>query len=158
MFGRHPDIQVADNANRGGAGGLLERGPAAVLFKSTGSLLAGVVQQALAHVLPNRLWAGQADRIRLLDLDDPAAAGARHPQNILGNFGQPLRPDGRSGAIRSGVGARVAGRIPSIRETIASAGPGDPIARASLPTAAASFSICLGVGMRQLAGRSVMFD
>jgi hypothetical protein len=39
---------------------------------------------------------------------------------------------------------------------IASPGSGDRIVRPSLPTAAANFSICVGVGMRQLAGRSVI--
>ena len=37
-----------------------------------------------------------------------------------------------------------------------SPGPGVGVLRGSLPTVAASFSICFGVGMRQLAGRSVI--
>ena len=41
---------------------------------------------------------------------------------------------------------------------ISSAGPGVGVAGTFLPATAAIFAICLGVGMRQLAGRSVMPD
>ena len=57
---------------------LLERGPATVLFVAAGPLLAGIVQQALRDVLEDRVRAVEADRIDLLDLNNSAAAGARH--------------------------------------------------------------------------------
>lgn len=41
---------------------------------------------------------------------------------------------------------------------IGSPSPGEGILLGALPTAAAIFSICFGVGMRQFAGRSVMAD
>jgi hypothetical protein len=46
---------------------------------ATGSLLAGVVQQAMPDVLSDRSRPVQPDGIGCLNLDDPAAARARHP-------------------------------------------------------------------------------
>ena len=67
---------------------------------------------------------------------------------------------GRAGGARgnrAGVGNRVAeDSISSIPRASDRPGPELGVLRGSLPTAAASFSICLGVGMRQLAGRSVI--
>jgi hypothetical protein len=99
MFRRHPDIPDSDNgpARRR----LLERGPAAVFFVATGPLLAGVVEQPLTDILPDRLGSGQPDGVGLLDLDGAATAAAGDPQQVSLNVGQPLRPDGRSG--RHGV-------------------------------------------------------
>jgi hypothetical protein len=48
---------------------LLERGPAVVFLEPAGSLLADVVEQALAHVFPDRLGTVEAYGIGLLDLD-----------------------------------------------------------------------------------------
>jgi hypothetical protein len=87
---------------------LLKRGPATAFLKASRTLRAGVVQETLADVLPDRLGAGQPDSICLLDLDGPAAAGAPHPQNMLGNFGQPQRPDRSTRLHGTGVGERVA--------------------------------------------------
>jgi hypothetical protein len=71
--------------------------PAAVLFVAAGPLLAGVVDQPLADVSPDRLGAGEPDGVSLLDLDGPPAAAAADPQHVLLYLGQALRPDRRSG-------------------------------------------------------------
>jgi hypothetical protein len=72
---------------------------------AAGPLLAGIVQQPLPDVLPDRLGSGQPDGIGLLDLDGAAAAPARDPQQVSLYLGQPLRPDRRTGrsAVRRGV-------------------------------------------------------
>ena len=94
MFRRHPDIQDSGNGPAARRR-LLERGPAPVLFVTAGPLLAGVVEQPLRRRPSRPRPAIEPDGIGLLDLDGPAAAGAGHPQNMLGNFGQPQRPDRR---------------------------------------------------------------
>jgi hypothetical protein len=43
---------------------------------AAGPLLAGIVEQPLADVFPDRLGAGEADRVGRLDLDGPTAAAA----------------------------------------------------------------------------------
>src|SRR5450631_1294679 len=68
---RYPQRSVATHS--------FEHRPAAVLFMAARPLLAGVVQQAPTDVLPDRRRPVEADGIGLLDLDDAAAAGARHP-------------------------------------------------------------------------------
>src|ERR1700732_1677400 len=83
----------ASRVRRRGAPALLERRPAAVLFVTAGPVLAGVIQEPLAHVFPDGLGSGQPDSIGLLNLDDASAPAARHPQNMLRNFREPLRPD-----------------------------------------------------------------
>ena len=50
-----------------------------VFFMAAGPLRAGVVQQALADVPPDRVQTIQPDSIGLLDLDDSPAAAAAHP-------------------------------------------------------------------------------
>ena len=70
-----------------------------------GPLLAGVVEQPLTDVLPDRLGSGQPDGVGLLDFDGPPAAAAGNPQQVLLYFGQPLRPDRGTGrtAVRCDV-------------------------------------------------------
>jgi hypothetical protein len=70
---------------------LLELRPAAVLFITARSDLAGIVEQLLAHLLPPRVTPVQADGIGLLDLDDPAAAPAAYSEDMLRELGQPQR-------------------------------------------------------------------
>jgi len=72
---------------------------------AAGALLAGVIQQPLSDILPERVRTIEAGGVDLLDLDDPGAAAAAHPQNMLRNLAQPQRPSG--GAHRPGLGARV---------------------------------------------------
>jgi hypothetical protein len=45
---------------------------------AAGPLLAGIVQQSLSYILPDRLRSIQADRIGLLDFDEPQAAATGH--------------------------------------------------------------------------------
>jgi hypothetical protein len=123
---------------------------------ATGPGLAGVVQQSLPDVLPDCVTAVKADGVQPLDFDGPHAAAASDPQHVLLDLGQSLRPDGRAGRLRAGVGKRVLEYPFPVFGGIGSSGPEFGILRGSLPTTAASFSICFGVGMRQLAGRSVM--
>jgi hypothetical protein len=126
--------------------------PAAVLFVPPGALLAGIVQHVLADVLPDGLPTIETNSIGSLNFDDSAAAPARHPQQVLPDFGEPLRPDPRAG--RSVVGRNIAQkRFPVFRGI---SRPGVGAGGGFVPTWAASFSICLGVGIRQLAGRSLM--
>jgi hypothetical protein len=78
---------VMSPESRGGAAalvGLLERRPATVLFVTVGALLAGVVQQSLANVFPERISVRQPDGIGLLNFDGATVAAAeagalRHP-------------------------------------------------------------------------------
>jgi len=50
---------------------------------AAGPLLAGVVEQPLADVPPDRLGAGEPEGVSLLDLDGPPAAAAADPQHVL---------------------------------------------------------------------------
>ena len=152
---RHPDIHDSGRAT-GGAGDYSNEGQQPSSSWRPVRCLAGIVQQPLSDILPDRLCAVKPNGIGLLDFDDPAAAGAGDPQNMLGNFGQPQRPDGRARRHRAGAGERVPQDGFPVFGRHGSPGPGVGVLRGSLPTAAASFSICFGVGMRQLAGRSVI--
>lgn len=67
-------------------------------------LRAGVVQQPLSDILPERVCAVEARGIDLLDLDRSAAAAAPDPQKMLRYLIQPQRPCGRR---RIGFRARV---------------------------------------------------
>src|ERR1700733_6910658 len=91
MFRRHPGI--LESGGRPARRRLLERGPAAVLFKTAGPLGTGIVEQSLSEVFPNRLGAGEPDGVGLLDLDGPPTPAAADPQHVLLYFGQTLRPD-----------------------------------------------------------------
>ena len=120
-----------------------------------GPLSAGVVEQALTDILPDRVRTVEPGGVRLLDLDGPGAAAAAHPQNMLRNLAQPrpghlLRPGPENWRRR--------GSCPAAPASIPAADPRrEPVrARGVLPTAASIFFICVGVGLRQLAGRSVM--
>ena len=124
-----------------------------------GPLLAGVVEQPLADVLPDGLGSGQPDGVGLLDFDGAAAAAAGDPQQVSLDVGQTLRSDRRSGWSRAGIGARVIPEWPaSIPAASRRRAQGVPAGGMFPRTAAvfASFSICFGVGIRQLAGRSVI--
>src|SRR5260370_41856093 len=62
--------------------GHIERRPAPIFFKSPGALLARIVQQPLRDVLPDRVLAIQADRIRGLDFYGTLAASAGDAQCV----------------------------------------------------------------------------
>lgn len=70
---RHPDIRGSDNSGPLRRR-LVERRPATVLFVAAGALLAAVVQQSLADIFPERVGAGEANGIGLLNFDGAAAA------------------------------------------------------------------------------------
>jgi hypothetical protein len=53
---------------------------------SSGALLAGVVEQSLRDVLPDRVAAIQSDCIGGLDFHGPLATAARNPQHVALNF------------------------------------------------------------------------
>jgi hypothetical protein len=53
----------------------------------TGALLTGIVQQSLSYILPYRLRPIQTDCISFLDFDEPHAAAAGHPQNVVLKLG-----------------------------------------------------------------------
>jgi hypothetical protein len=124
-----------------------------------GPLLACVVEQSLSDVLPGRFWPVEADGIGLLDLDGPGTP-ARDTLRICWEISdsRSRRAEGRP----SSVPASASGSSMTACQYsggISSPGPGVRIGTAFSRTAtaaAASFSICFGVGMRQLAGRSVM--
>jgi hypothetical protein len=65
------------------------------------ALLAGVVEQSLRDILPDRVAAIQSDGIRSLDFDGPLAAAAGDAQDVALNFGKTSLPHlgaGRPGA------------------------------------------------------------
>ena len=84
---------------------------------AAGALLACAVQQPLPDALPDRSRPVEANGICLLDLDGPGRSGRKDtPKQMLGNFGQPLRPIGGARRHRAGVGNRVAkDRFPIFR-------------------------------------------
>jgi hypothetical protein len=127
VFRRHPDIQAQTKAGSGSRH--IERGPAPILFKPAGALFARVVQQPLPDVLPDRVSAIEAKRIDGLDLHGTLATLASDAQDVALYFRKPSLP--QLGAICTG---------PRILQAVS----------------VGSFSICFGVGMRQLAGRSVI--
>ncbi|OIM93041.1 hypothetical protein BLN97_18570 [Bradyrhizobium elkanii] len=116
-----------------------------------GSLPAGIVEQPLRDVLPDCVAAIQSDCIGCLDFDDPLAAAARYAKDVTPNVRQTPLP-----YLASVVSAR--GSLSTDSQYSAGSGAsGAAAGGAGLWTAsAASFSICFGVGLRQLAGRSVM--
>src|ERR1700761_4684832 len=87
---------------RGHCRWLLERWPAPVVFVAADPLRAGIVEQALANLFPDRVWAVKPDGVGLLDFDGPAAAAAGDPQQMALDFGKlPLaRLEGAGGSPR----------------------------------------------------------
>ena len=79
----------------------LERRPAPVFFMPAGALLAGVVEQPLRDVFPERAVAIQADGIGRLDFHGPLAAAAGDAQHVALNFGKTSLP--RFGPCRPGA-------------------------------------------------------
>jgi hypothetical protein len=78
MLRRHPDIQPQTKSECGL--GHIEARPAPILFKSAGALLAGIFEQPLTDILPDRLGSGQPDGVGLLDFDGAVTAAAGDPQ------------------------------------------------------------------------------
>jgi DNA end-binding protein Ku len=73
---------------------------------ATRPLLAGVVEQALSDILPDRFRSIQPDSVDLLDLDGSPAAAAGDPQQMPMYFGKWLHSDrgaGRCAVRRSFV-------------------------------------------------------
>lgn len=140
---RHPDPSA-------------ERRPAAGVLMAAGPDLAGFVEKPLTDLLPQGLPAEEADGVHGLDLDGAAAAAAADPQQTARHPGQPAsRSDGR-GPVRPSPARGSASSDCQYSGGSTSSGASDRAGRGSLPTAAAIFSICLMLGMRQLAGRSVI--
>jgi hypothetical protein len=114
-----------------------------------GALLAGVVEQSLRDVLPDRVAAIQSDSIGGLDFHGPLAATTGDAQHVALNFRKTSLPHlgpSRAGARVFEHRFPIFGREGRIRSRSGGARPADGFS--------ASFSICFGVGMRQLAGRS----
>ena len=78
----------------------LERRPAPVFFIPAGALLAGVVEQPLRDVLPDRVAAIQSDCIGGLDFHGPLTAAAGDAQYVALNFRETLLPNLRPGRRR----------------------------------------------------------
>src|SRR6476659_7831076 len=70
---------------------------------SASALLAGVVEQPLRDVTPNRVATIQSDCIRGLDFHGPLAATAGDAQHVALNLGKTSLPHLGSGRIRSRV-------------------------------------------------------
>lgn len=83
----HLDIQ-AQRDRIGDQRGLwrLERWPAPVFFISAGALLAGIVEQPLRDVLPDRVVAIQSDCIGSLDFYGSLAAATGDAEHVALNF------------------------------------------------------------------------
>src|SRR4051794_23732071 len=82
------------------------------------ALLAGVVEQPLRDVLPDRVAAIQSDCIGGLDFHGPLAAAAGNPQYVALNFGKTSLPQLGPGRVSARVfeyGVPVFGREGRIR-------------------------------------------
>jgi hypothetical protein len=118
---------------------------------AAGALLADIVQQSLSDLPPDCFATVKTDRVDSLDFDDPLAAAAGNPKHVALDLGQPPL---------TGWGPLEAARGSCRTERQYSPGSGASGAVATTAgrraTSAASFSIGFGVGMRQLAGRSLI--
>src|SRR5882757_7295383 len=89
--------------NSGCSLGHFKSRPAPVFFVSSGALLAGVVEQSLRDVLPDRVAAIQSDCIGSLDFDGPLAAAAGDAQHVALNLAKTSLPHLGSGRISARV-------------------------------------------------------
>src|SRR5258708_21056400 len=80
MFWRHPDIQA--QTKLGCRLGHVKSRPTPIFFVSSGALLAGVVEQSLRDVLPDRVAAIQSECIGGLAFDGPPATPAGDPRRV----------------------------------------------------------------------------
>jgi hypothetical protein len=127
---------------------LLERRPAAVFFVSAGALLAPVVQEPLRDIFPDGVAAEEADSIHGL-----STIRSQRRQETRSTW--CWISDSFRCLIRTPFPARGSCSNDS-QYSVGSASSGAAAWTDGLRASPASFSICLGVGMRQLAGRSVM--
>jgi hypothetical protein len=74
---------------------------------ASGAVATGVVEQPLTDIPPDRLLTVESGRVRLLNLDRPAAAPAAHPEKVLGYLPKLQQASGRAGADADRFGARV---------------------------------------------------
>ncbi len=133
---------------------MLERRPAPVFFVPAGALLAGVVEQPLRDVLPDRVAAIQADRIGSLDFHGPLAAAAGDAQHVALNFGKTSLPHlGCRSRRRDGS---LSTAFPVFRREARVRSRGGRVADFRGRLQRPAFPSAFGVGMRQLAGRSVI--
>jgi hypothetical protein len=88
IFWRHPY-----RLGLGDIEGSLVSWPTSVFFVAAGPVLAGVVEQALADLLPLGVLAIQPNSIHSLDFDDPVAPTARDPQHMLLDIAQSAQLD-----------------------------------------------------------------
>lgn len=72
-------------------------GPAAVFLVPAGAIGAGLIEQPLADVLPDRMRPIEPDRVHLLDFDGAQAAYALDAQNVTRDFEEPALLDGQTG-------------------------------------------------------------
>jgi hypothetical protein len=115
-------------------------------------LLTRIVEQPLRDIFPDCLPAIEANGIHSLDFYDPLAATAGDAQHMTLDFRQ-LSLSHLDAVDGAGIRKQ---RIPVfVRKGASRAATGAAGRRSAW---AASFSICFLVGMRQLAGRSVMSD
>ena len=120
-------------------------------------MLTGIVEQTLTDILPDRVRTVEPGGVGLLDFDDPGASTAGDPKAWCWiSARRCVRTDGPGGL--DPVSARGSSRT-ACQYSGGISSPG-PSARAggTFPRTAAAFasiSMCFGVGMRQLAGRSV---
>ena len=84
------------------------RAPATIRTKANNRLLRSAQSGhcTCCRAASARLRAVEPQGVGLVYVDDAAASGAGHPQNILRNFGQPQRPD-EGLTARAGIGISV---------------------------------------------------
>jgi hypothetical protein len=70
--------------------------PAAIFLVATGAICAGLVEQALRDILPDRIWSIKPYRVSLLNFEDTKAAQALNPQQVLGDFREATLLDRQS--------------------------------------------------------------
>ena len=129
---------------------MFERRPAPVFFVPAGPLLARVVQQPLRDIFPDGAAAKEADSVHGLNFHVRSQRRQETRSTwcwISESFRCRIRTPSLARGSWSNDSQYSAGSASS------AAGAGTAGLRAA---SAASFSICLAVGMRQLAGRSVM--
>ncbi len=128
----------------------LETRPTAVFFVPTGALLARIVEQSLRYVLPDRVAAIKSDRTSTVWISTVRSQRRQETGNTWRWISVSFRCRIRTLSPARGSLSRESQYSGGSASSGASAGTG-----AFRAASAANFSICLGVGMRQLAGRSV---
>lgn len=106
---------------------------------ASGAVATGVVEQPLTDIPPDRLLTVEPGRVRLLNLDRPAAAPAAHPEKVLGYLPKLQQASGGAGAGLTALGRGSSSRACQYPGGRSSFGANPRTDGAFLPTVAAIF-------------------